>query len=57
MAKHYLNSLTSICKVIDKCKAFQEDLLKIDDSFKKLKKSEEKYYAFIEEVDDVVTSK
>lgn len=32
-------------------------MTKIDESFKKLKKAEEKYYAFIEEVEDVVNSK
>lgn len=30
LAKKYLTCITSICKIIDKAKSFEEDLLKID---------------------------
>lgn len=56
-AKNYLACLTTLCKLIDKSKPIQEDLAKIDENFKKLKKAEEKYYAFMEEVEDIVASK
>ena len=52
LAKKYLNNLAGICRLIDKSKAFQEDLLKIDEFYLKLKKTEEDYYAFIEEVEN-----
>lgn len=48
LAKKYLNYLAGICKLIDKSKPFEEDLLKIDEFYVKLKKTEEDYYAFIE---------
>ncbi len=48
LAKNYLFNLLSICKQIDKSNANQQDLLKIDEYFQRLKKSEEKYYAFVE---------
>ena len=47
LAKNYLATLMLICKNIDKAKSSQEDLIKLDDIFKKLKKIEEKYYAFL----------
>jgi hypothetical protein len=40
LAKYYLSALIGIIRLIEKSKPFQEDLLKIDDSFKKLKKIE-----------------
>jgi hypothetical protein len=51
LAKHYLLCLSNICKQIDRSKPAQEDLLKIDECYKKLKKAEEKYCAFMEEVE------
>lgn len=48
LAKKYLNYLVGICKLIDKSKPFEEDLVKIDEFYVKLKKTEEDYYAFIE---------
>ena len=47
LAKNYLAALMLICKNIEKAKSSQEDLIKIDEIFKKLKKIEEKYYAFL----------
>lgn len=49
LAKKYLGYLSSICKLIDKAKPFEEDLVKIDEVFLKLKRAEEEYYAFVEE--------
>jgi hypothetical protein len=54
LGKHYLTALVAITRQIDKSKPFQEDLLKIDECFKRLKKAEEKYFAFMEEIDDKI---
>ena len=48
LAKTYIKELIAICKVIEKSGPTQEELAKIDSSFRLLKKSEEKYYGFIE---------
>lgn len=47
-AKHYIAALSSISKQIEKSKPTQEDLLKIDQLYKRLKKCEEVYVSFIE---------
>jgi hypothetical protein len=52
LAKKYLGNLSGICKLIERSKPFEEDLVKIDELFLKLKRSEEEYFAFVEEVED-----
>jgi hypothetical protein len=54
LAKKYLSYITSICKLIDKSKSFEEDLLKIDEAYIKLKRAEEEYYAYVEEVESKI---
>lgn len=41
VAKRYLGHLGSLCKGIDKCKPIEEDLVKIDEVFRKMRKAEE----------------
>ncbi len=48
LAKKYLTCITSICKIIDKAKSFEEYLLKINEAYIKLKKASEDYYAFLD---------
>lgn len=52
LAKKYLGNLSGLCKLIDRSKPFEEDLVKIDELFLKLKRCEEEYYAFVEEVEN-----
>jgi hypothetical protein len=48
LAKQYINCLVTICKAIEKGKAEEEELLRLDVHYKKLKKAEERYGAYIE---------
>ena len=49
IVKRYLGHLSSLCRGIDKCKPVEQDLIKIDDIFRKMRKAQEQYNTLLME--------